>query len=146
MNRTVSGYQDSIDSILIEQSLNYKWGVMMASASYVCNCDVIHESIVNDVKAKMQPRDEYIQLASLFKLFGDGTRVQILHALEQSEMCVCDLAVLLGVTKSAVSHQLKALRLANLVKFRREAQIVYYSLADDHVKEIIEKGFEHLQE
>lgn len=139
-------YQDSIDTILIEQSLNYKWGVMMARASYVCNCDVIHKSIVNDVKAKMQPRDEYIQLASLFKLFGDGTRVQILHALEQSEMCVCDLAVLLGVTKSAVSHQLKALRLANLVKFRREAQIVYYSLADDHVKEIIEKGFEHLRE
>ena len=68
----------------------------------------------------------------------------ILHALEQSEMCVCDLAVLLGVTKSAISHQLKALRLANLVKFRKEAQIVYYSLADDHVKEIIDKGFEHL--
>ena len=92
----------------------------MSKPSYICNCDVIHEDIVND------------------------TRVQILHALEQSEMCVCDLAVLLGVTKSAISHQLKALRLANLVKFRREAQIVYYSLADDHVKEIIDKGFEHL--
>jgi DNA-binding transcriptional ArsR family regulator len=118
----------------------------MAKTSYVCNCDVIHESIVNDVKAKMQSRDDYIQLASLFKLFGDGTRVQILHALEQSEMCVCDLAVLLGITNSAVSHQLKTLRLANLVKFRREAQIVYYSLADNHVREIIEKGFEHLRE
>ena len=105
----------------------------MSKPSYICNCDVIHEDIVNDVKSKMQPKDDYIQLASLFKLFGDGTRVQILHALEQSEMCVCDLAVLLGVTKSAISHQ-----------FRREAQIVYYSLADDHVKEIIDKGFEHL--
>ena len=113
----------------------------MPKTSYICNCDVIHEDIVNDVKSKMQPKDDYIQLASLFKLFGDGTRVQILHALEQSEMCVCDLAVLLGVTKSAISHQLKALRLANLVKFRKEAQIVYYSLADDHVKEIIDKGF-----
>ena len=91
----------------------------MPKTSYICNCDVIHEDIVNDVKSKMQPKDDYIQLASLFKLFGDGTRVQILHALEQSEMCVCDLAVL-------------------------EAQIVYYSLADDHVKEIIDKGFEHL--
>lgn len=131
---------------MIEQLLNYKRGVRMAKTSYVCNCDAIHESIVNDVKAKMQSRDDYIQLASLFKLFGDGTRVQILHALEQSEMCVCDLAVLLGITKSAVSHQLKALRLANLVKFRREAQIVYYSLADNHVREIIEKGFEHLRE
>lgn len=117
----------------------------MSNSLYTCNCDVIHEDIVNDVKGKMQPKDDYIQLASLFKLFGDGTRVQILHALEQSEMCVCDLAVLLGVTKSAISHQLKALRLAGLVKFRREAQIVYYSLADDHVKEIIDKGFEHLR-
>ena len=80
----------------------------MSNSLYTCNCDVIHEDIVNDVKGKMQPKDDYIQLASLFKLFGDGTRVQILHALEQSEMCVCDLAVLLGVTKSAISHQLKA--------------------------------------
>ena len=79
----------------------------MPKTSYICNCNVIHEDIVNDVKSKMQPKDDYIQLASLFKLFGDGTRVQILHALEQSEMCVCDLAVLLGVTKSAISHQLK---------------------------------------
>ena len=63
----------------------------MSNSLYTCNCDVIHEDIVNDVKGKMQPKDDYIQLASLFKLFGDGTRVQILHALEQSEMCVCDL-------------------------------------------------------
>lgn len=118
----------------------------MAEQSYTCDCDVIHEEVVNEVKTKMQSKEDYVQLASLFKLFGDGTRLQILHALEQSEMCVCDLAVLLGVTKSAVSHQLKALRLANLVKFRREAQIVYYSLADDHVKGLIEMGFEHLQE
>ena len=117
----------------------------MAEHTYTCDCDVIHEEVVNEVKTKMQSKDDYVQLASLFKLFGDGTRVQILHALEQSEMCVCDLAVLLGVTKSAVSHQLKALRLANLVKFRREAQIVYYSLADDHVKGMIEMGFEHLR-
>ena len=82
----------------------------------------------------------------MFKLFGDSTRIQILHALEQNEMCVCDLAVLLGMTKSAISHQLKALKLANLVKFRREAQIIYYSLADEHVKEMIDKGFEHIHE
>ena len=117
----------------------------MSKTLYSCNCDVIHEDIVKDVQSKMQPKDDYIQLASLFKLFGDGTRVQILHALEQSEMCVCDLAVLLGVTKSAISHQLKPLRLAGVVKFRKEAQIVYYSLADEHVKEIIDKGFEHLK-
>ena len=114
--------------------------------NFSCDCDVIHEDIVNEIREKMQPKEEYLDLASLFKMFGDGTRIQILHALEQSEMCVCDLAVLLGVTKSAISHQLKALRLANLVKFRREAQIVYYSLADDHVKEILDKGLEHLHE
>lgn len=114
--------------------------------NFSCDCDVIHEDIVNEVREKMQPKEAYLELASLFKMFGDGTRVQILHALEQGEMCVCDLAVLLGMTKSAISHQLKALRLANLVKFRREAQIVYYSLADDHVKEILDKGLEHLNE
>ncbi len=111
-----------------------------------CDCDVIHQDIVNDTKEKMQPDDVYTQLSMLFKMFGDATRVRILHALEQNEMCVCDLAVLLGVTKSAVSHQLKALRLSNLVKSRRDAQIVYYSLADDHVKEIIDMGLEHLSE
>jgi DNA-binding transcriptional ArsR family regulator len=112
----------------------------------VCDCDVIHEDLVKEVRGKMQTKDQYLQLAALFKMFGDGTRVQILHALEQSELCVCDLAALLGMTKSAISHQLKALRLANLVAFRREAQIVYYSLADDHVKEIVHKGLEHLWE
>lgn len=114
--------------------------------NYSCDCDVIHENIVNEVRSKMNNKDDYMQLASLYKMFGDGTRIQILHALEHNEMCVCDLAVLLGVTKSAVSHQLKALRLANLVKFRKEAQIVYYSLADDHVKQIIDMGLEHLNE
>lgn len=112
----------------------------------MCDCEVIHEDVVNEVKKTLFPDDEYIELASLFKLFGDPTRVRILHALEQKEMCVCDLACLLGLTKSAVSHQLKALRLANLVKFRRDTQIVYYSLADSHVKTILDIGLEHLNE
>ena len=111
-----------------------------------CDCEVIHEAVVAETRGKMHPEEEYNRLASLFKMFGDSTRLRILHALEQHELCVCDLAALLGVTKSAVSHQLKALRLANLVKFRREGQIVYYSLADDHVKEIIDIGMEHLAE
>ena len=112
----------------------------------VCDCDVIHEDIVNEVRSNLSTKEEYVELASLFKMFGDGTRVQILHALEQHEMCVCDLAVLLGLTKSAISHQLKSLRLAKLVKYRREGQNVYYSLADDHVKKMIDIGFEHLAE
>ena len=109
-----------------------------------CDCDSVNQELVDKVKKKF-PDDELLgDLSDFFKVIGDGTRIRILWALDVSEMCVCDLAVLLGVTKSAISHQLKALRLANLVKFRKEAQIVYYSLADDHVKEIIDKGFEHL--
>ena len=113
---------------------------------YCCDCEVIHESMVHDTRQKLQPDEHYAQLASLYKLFGDGNRVKLLHALEQNELCVCDLAALLGVTKSAVSHQLKALRLANLVKSRRDGQIIYYSLADDHVKQILDMGFAHLYE
>ena len=113
---------------------------------YFCDCEVIHEEAVSEVRGKMRATDDYLKLASLYKMFGDGTRIRILHALEQREMCVCDLAVLLGVTKSAVSHQLKALRLANLVKYRREGQTVCYSLADDHVKQILDMGLEHIDE
>lgn len=111
-----------------------------------CGCEIIHEDTVRETKEKLSDKDEYISLASLFKMFGDGTRVQILHALRLHEMCVCDIAALLGITKSAVSHQLKALRLANLVKFRRDGQVVYYSLADDHVEKILDIGFEHIRE
>ena len=111
-----------------------------------CDCEIIHKDIITNVSGQMLDKDKYIELASLFKLFGDGTRLQILHALEQNEMCVCDIAALLGLTKSAVSHQLKALRLVNLVKFRREGQTVFYSLADSHVKTIIDIGLEHLSE
>lgn len=111
-----------------------------------CDCDVIHEEIVASVRQALPAASEYEALATLYKMFADGTRLRILHALEQHEMCVCDLAVLLGVTKSAVSHQLKSLRLANLVKCRREGQIVHYSLSDDHVKRILDIGLEHLHE
>ena len=108
--------------------------------------ETVHKEIVDEVRAKMAPKEEYIQMAVLFKLCGDGTRAQLLHALLFRELCVCDLAELLGVTKSAVSHQLKALRLANLIKFRRDGQNVYYSLADDHVRAIIHTGFDHIKD
>jgi len=112
--------------------------------SYSCDCEMIHEEIVENTRAKMQAETEYMDLAALFKMFGDGTRVKILHALEQNELCVCDLAALLSMTKSAISHQLKALRLSNLVKSRRDGQVIYYSLADDHVKYILDIGFDHI--
>jgi len=111
-----------------------------------CESEVIHMDAVAEVRSGLHDAEDYVRVAELLKLFGDPTRAKLLHALELRELCVCDLAALLGVTKSAVSHQLKALRLANLVKFRREGQVVYYSLADDHVRAILEMGFEHIRE
>ena len=115
-------------------------------AKYECDCEIIHEDKVNEVKSKMLSDDEYLDLSDLFKMFADSTRVRIMHALEKSELCVCDLANLLNMTKSAISHQLQSLRLMNLVKYRKEGQVVYYSLKDDHVKKIIDLGFEHISE
>lgn len=112
----------------------------------LCDCDVIHQEAVDAARRNMTTGEEYAQLAALLKLFGDPTRVKILHALEQQELCVCDLAALLDLTKSAVSHQLKTLRLANLVKYRKEGQVAFYALADDHVQAILEMGFEHVRE
>jgi DNA-binding transcriptional ArsR family regulator len=112
----------------------------------VCACEQVHEDAVNGAKRTMLEENDYIALSTLYKMFADPTRIKLLHALEQSEMCVCDLAALLGMTKSAISHQLKALRLLDLVKFRKEGQNVFYSLADDHVKLIIDMGLEHINE
>ena len=111
---------------------------------HICDCEMIHEETVENTRNRMREETEYLNLATLFKMFGDGTRVKILHALELNEMCVCDLAALLGMTKSAISHQLKALRLSNLVKSRRDGQVIYNSLEDDHVKYILDIGFDHI--
>jgi ArsR family transcriptional regulator len=112
----------------------------------VCDCTVIHGEIVDAVRRHMPSASEFQQLTTLYKMFSDPTRVQILWALNSHKMCVCDLAVLLGMTKSAISHQLKGLRLTNLVKYEKQGKVVYYSLADRHVKDIFKKGFEHIHE
>lgn len=111
-----------------------------------CDCNIIHEDILENIEKEMFDAQKYTTLANFFKLFSDGTRLKILHALEKNEMCGCDLSDLLGVTKSAVSHQLKALKLANLVKSRRDGQTIYYSLSDDHIKQILDVGIEHIDE
>lgn len=111
-----------------------------------CDCDVIHAEVVDDVKKRMPSLEDLEDLGKFFKILGDSTRVKIIWALDESEMCVCDIAVLLNMTKSAISHQLKTLKEANLVKFRREGKVVYYSLKDEHVKDIFEKGMEHIKE
>ena len=105
-----------------------------------------HDAILKKVREEL-PTDELLcDLADLFKIFGDTTRVKILFSLLESEMCVCAIAELLGMTQPAISHQLKTLKDANLVGNRREGKTIYYYLADDHVKSIIGQGFEHLIE
>ena len=111
-----------------------------------CDCDVIHEEVVERVRSNMPEAKNFYDLASLYKMFADNTRLKILWALSCEDMCVCDMAYLLGMTKSAISHQLKSLRLANLVKFDKQGKIVYYSLVDSHVKDIFVQGFEHIME
>ena len=107
---------------------------------------VIHQDVVEKVKSELPPDEILYDLAELFKVFGDSTRTNILMALFESEMCVCDIGELLGMTKSAISHQLKVLRENKLVASRREGKTIYYFLADDHVRTIIGQGFEHLTE
>lgn len=111
-----------------------------------CDCDVIHEDVLTEVLAKMPEEEPLKNLAELFKVFGDATRVKILWALDAHEMCTCDLAYALNMTQSAISHQLRVLKQAKLVKNRREGKIVYYSLADDHVRTIFDQGMEHVME
>lgn len=114
--------------------------------SEVCDCDVIHSDVVNHVKEVMEDTEILYAVADFFKVMCDSTRMRIMAALDSGEMCVCDLSELLDMTKSAISHQLKSLKDAQLVKSRRDGKNVYYSLKDDHVKLIIEMGIEHIKE
>ena len=111
-----------------------------------CDCNVIHEDVVAKVREKMPEEEILYDLAELFKVFGDSTRIKILWALDEDEMCVCDIAYLLNMTQSAISHQLRVLKQAHLVKNRREGKVVYYSLADEHVKLILDQGLIHTTE
>ena len=111
-----------------------------------CDCTTIHEEVVNDVRAHMPEEDTLLELADVFKVFSDSTRVKILYALFRAEMCVCDIAVLLGMTKSSISHQLRILKQSKLVNYRKDGRVVYYSLADEHVKNIFDQGLIHVCE
>ena len=111
-----------------------------------CDFMHVHEDIVAQVNDKMPDEEILYDLAELFKIFGDSTRIKILYVLFESEMCVCDIAQLLGMTQSAISHQLRALKQSKLVKYRREGKTVFYSLADGHVRAILDQGMEHVAE
>jgi len=113
----------------------------------VCQTIEIHENIVKKVQQNTPDEQILNKLTELFKIMGDKTRMKILYALLQvGEMCVCDLSYVLGKSPSAISHQLRVLRQADLVKFRKEGKVVYYSLNDQHVKEILDVGYSHVVE
>lgn len=111
-----------------------------------CNCTVIHHEIIDEVRKDILEESILSDLADLFNVFGDTTRIKILHVLSKSEMCVCDISALINMNRSSVSHQLKTLRQAKLVKYRKEGKIVYYSLSNDHVKQVFNQGLIHLIE
>lgn len=111
-----------------------------------CEFLCVHEETVKKVLEVLPPEETLYDLAELFKVFGDTTRVRILYALFETELCVCDMARLLGVSQTAISHQLRVLKGSKLVKARKDGKNVFYSLADDHVYSILNQGMEHIQE
>ncbi len=111
-------------------------------------CDYIHANpeLIASLKEQTPADELLVRLAELFKIFGDPTRIKILYVLLEHEMCVCDIAQLLGMSQSSISHQLRILKQSSLVKFRREGKTVFYSLADEHVMTILSQGFDHITE
>ena len=121
----------------------------MVKREFECECcetTEVHEDLVKIVQETMPDENELYDLAELFKVFGDSTRIRILYVLFEAEVCVCDLAQALNMTQSAISHQLKILKQSKLVKSRREGKSIFYSLADGHVRTIIAQGQEHIEE
>jgi len=112
----------------------------------VCSCCVVHTDCVKCVKETMLGEEKFLNLAELFKVFGDGTRLKIIYALLKKELCVCDIAEVLGMSQSSISHQLRVLKNARLVRYRKEGKVVYYSLDDEHITEIFNAGLIHLEE
>ncbi len=112
----------------------------------ICEEHALHPEHIEAARSEMPAEEVLCELSDFFKIFADSTRISILFAIDKEPMCVCDVAELLGMTKSAVSHQLKILRQSDLVRYKRVGKNVFYSLADDHVRDIIEKALEHIKE
>lgn len=112
--------------------------------SDVCEIQCIHEEAVHSIKSRMLDKNTLISLAEIFKLMGDPTRVKIIYALSQQELCVCDIAAVLDLSQSAVSHQLRLLRNARLVRFRKDGKIVYYSIDDAHITNLFNECLDHV--
>ena len=116
----------------------------MSINEYNCDCNVIHESAVKEVKKSMLSDKVINEVASFFKIVGDPTRTKILSILDKNELCVCDIANLLNMTKSSISHQLKTLKEASIVKSKKEGKEVYYTLDDEHISEVFEVALYHI--
>ena len=117
----------------------------MSKNEFICDCNIIHQEAVDEVVKDMPNENTFNNLADLFKLIGDTTRCRILFVLDEREMCVCDIANVLSMTKSAVSHQLAVLRRSGIVKCRRSGKEVYYTLDDDHIVKLFEIGLQHIK-
>lgn len=113
---------------------------------YICDCDLIHREAVEIAQNKMIEEELFDRLIDFYKVIADSTRCKILFVLEKHEMCVCDIAYALGMSKSLISHQLKILKENNIVSFRKDGKEVYYTLADEHIKDIFNTGLEHIKE
>ena len=117
----------------------------MARNEFVCDCNVIHKELVEETIKNMPNEDLFYRLAEFFKILGDTTRVRILYVLDKNEMCVCDIANVLGMSKSSISHQLGTLRRSGIVKCRKQGKEVFYMLDDDHIRRVFEIGAEHIE-
>lgn len=112
----------------------------------ICSCNMIHEDVVKYIRSEMLPQMQFEKLSMFFKAISDETRIKLLYSLSRSKMCVCDLAALLGMTVSAISHQLRVLRQAGLVRSEKQGKVVYYMLSDDHVNTVFNNAIEHIME
>ena len=117
----------------------------MSKNEFICDCNIIHQEAVESTLKRMPADNIFSKLAEFFKISGDTTRTTILFALDQNEMCVCDIANVLGMSKSSISHQLGTLRRMSIVKCRKQGKEVYYTLDDDHLQELFELGIEHIE-
>lgn len=117
----------------------------MSKNEFICDCNIIHQEAVESTLKRMPDDNIFNKLAEFFKILGDTTRTKILFALDQNEMCVCDIANVLGMSKSSISHQLGTLRRSGIVKCRKVGKEVFYTLDDEHVREVFEVGMEHIE-
>ena len=117
----------------------------MSKNEFICDCNIIHQEVVDDTLKKMPKQELFNKIAEFFKILGDTTRTKILFALDTNEMCVCDIANVLNMSKSSISHQLGTLRRSGIVKCRKQGKEVYYMLDDDHVQKVFEIAKEHIE-